>query len=76
MITTASLGSGSPQLPERLQAVNARQPNVQQNASVGATLNGGETLFTSCDGVGTKALVFHYRAQRLAYARFVVDYEN
>jgi hypothetical protein len=62
------------QLFQRLQAVDAWQPNVEQDAIVGAALNGFQAVFTTGDRVDRKPFVAHHSPQRLAYPTLVVNY--
>jgi len=63
-------------LSQRFKSIDAGKPNVKQDATVRALSECFQTLLTSGDGVGSEALVFHHRAQRVANAALVVNYEN
>jgi hypothetical protein len=76
MITTAASEPAARKLFQRLEAIDAGQPHVEQDAAVGAAAERFQTFFSGGDGIGDEALVFHHGAQRVANAALVVNYEN
>ena len=63
-------------LAQSLKAVDSRQPNVEQHATVDAAADCFQTVFAGSDGVGSKPFVAQHSAQRFANPAFVVNDEN
>jgi hypothetical protein len=63
-------------LSQRLEPINTRQPDIEQNATISTPPERFETLLTRPDRIGDETLVFHHRTQRVANATLVVNYEN
>ena len=47
-----------PQLAQRFEAVDSRQPDIEQHEVIGVVLDLLQTVFTGRDGFGGEAFVF------------------
>src|SRR5262245_27992640 len=61
---------------EGFEAVDSRQPDVEQHAGVKSPLEGLQTLFAARRRGDREAFVFEHSGERLPNAGFVVNYEN
>src|SRR5262245_15926935 len=72
----AGVGVVGLQSREGFEAVNARQPDVEQHADVKPLLEGSQALFAATRRGDLEAFVFEHAGERLANAGFVINYEN
>ena len=70
------LGIGGFQPLESFNAVDAREPDVEKNATEQTPLEECDTLLTRCGSLDRHALVFEHTRERAPDSFFVVDDEN